>query len=263
MSLTPALVEPLARGGFAVKGVVYVMLGALALIAASSAGGRVTDPLGAIATLLDEPFGRTAVLVVAAGLALYAFWRFLEAFADANGVGRKGKAIAKRAAWGLSGAVYALLAFDAARLALRWRPGGEANVPSTLLASPLAPWVVTVVALGIIAYAVKEFREGLARRLSERLNLRKMSREAGPVVVEISRVGILARAVVLAAMGVVLLRARTNPARAASGTDVGESLRLVAALPSGTLLLTLVAAGLVAYGVYQLVHARYRVITPP
>jgi hypothetical protein len=61
----------------------------------------------------------------------------------------------------------------------------------------------------------------------------------------------------------VLLRARANPARAASDTDMSDSLRLIAALPSGSGLLTLVAAGLMAYGVYQLVHARYRRIEGP
>jgi hypothetical protein len=262
--MTPALVEPLARAGFAVKGGVYLLLGVLALMAGLNAsGGRVTDPLGAVATLLDQPFGRAAVGAVAVGLALYAAWRFLEAFADANNVGGRREGIAKRAAWGLSGAVYAFLALDVARLALQWKAGDGTDIPRSLLASPLAPWVVTLAALGIIAYAAKEIREGLARRLSERLNLRQLSREAGPIVVEISRVGIIARASVMAVMGVVLLRARTSPRRATAETDVSDSLRLIAALPSGTLLLTLMAAGLMAYGVYQLVHARYRRITPP
>jgi hypothetical protein len=261
--MTPAIIEPLARAGFAVKGIVYLLLGVLALMAGMKTGGRVTSPLGAIATLLDEPFGRVAVLAVAVGLGLYAAWRFLEALADANGVGRRRSGIAKRLAWGMSGVVYAILALDVARLALRWTAGGGMNVPPTLLASPLAPWAVTLGAVGIIVYAIKELREALARQLSQRLNLRQLSRETGPLVVEISRIGIAARAIVMAAMGIVLLRARTNPARAAADTDVSDSLRLVAALPSGLLLLTLTAMGLIAYGMYQLVHARYRRITPP
>ena len=258
-----AVVESLARAGFAVKGGVYLLLGLLALLAALGMGGRVTDPLGAIATIARSPFGRVGVGAVAVGLALYAGWRFLEAFADANRVGWNRDGTPKRLAWALSGFVYAVLALDAARLALQWGERTDSGLPPMIVASPLAPWLVTIVALGVIGYAAKEARAALAHRLSERLNLRRLTREAGPIVVEISRAGIIARAVVLAAMGIVLLRARATPQRATAGTDMSDSLRLVAALPTGPWLLIVIAAGLMAYGVYQLVHARYRRITPP
>ena len=85
MSIAPAIVETLARIGFAVKGAVYLILGLLALLAGlGERGGRITDTHGAIATLLGQPFGRLVVGVLALGLALYSGWRFLEAFADAN-----------------------------------------------------------------------------------------------------------------------------------------------------------------------------------
>jgi hypothetical protein len=256
-------IERLARAGFAVKGIVYLLLGVLTLLAAVGAGGRITDPEGAILSLVGRPFGRAIVAVLAGGLALYAAWRFLEAFADANRVGRDRNGIAERAAWALSGVAYSMLAFDAARIAFRWRGGAEVQLPRTIVGSPLSRWLVTIIAIGIVAYAAKEARRALSQRFSERLNLRQLSREAGPIVIGISRAGILARAMVLAALGLVLLRARANPARAASDTDMSDSLRLIAALPSGSGLLTLVAAGLMAYGVYQLVHARYRRIEGP
>ena len=257
------ILEHFARIGFVVKGVVYLMLGTLALMAGLGAGGRLTDPLGAIATLVGRPFGRITIALLAIGLGFYAGWRFLEAFADANRVGRSRGGMGKRVAWGLSGAVYGLLAIDAARLALRAPSSGNPGLPPTLLASPLTPWLVVGIAFVVIGYGVKELRAALARRLSERLNLRKLSRDTGRLVVEISRAGIVARAVVMIALGTVLLRLRANPRAAASDTDMADSLRLVAALSAGPWLLVLLAAGLVAYGVYQLVHARYRVITPP
>jgi hypothetical protein len=263
MAIAPAVVEPLARTGFAVKGVVYLLLGLLVLLAGLGAGGRVTDATGALTTLLGKPFGRATIGAMAVGLALYAGWRFLEAFADANRVGRDGAALADRTGWAISGAIYAMLALDAGRLAFRWRSGADFDMPRTIVGSPLAPWLVTIIALVIIGYAVKEIRRALSRRFSERLNLGRLSAEAGPIVVGISRAGIVARAVVMVLLGVVLLRARTNPARAASDTDMSDSLRLLAALPTGPWLLALMAVGLMAYGVYQLVHARYRRIAPP
>jgi hypothetical protein len=262
MALTPRAVEPLARAGFAVKGVVYLLLGVLALLAGLGIGGQVTDPEGALRSLLDRPYGRTLVAGLALGLMLYAGWRFLEAFADANRVGRDRRGVAKRVVWAFSGTAYALLAVDAGRLALRWDPGGPPQIPATIIGSPLAPWLIVVIAAGVILYAIKETRRALSNRLSEQLNLSRLSREAGPLVLRISRIGIMARAAVMAASGIVLLRARANPGRATSA-GMSDSLRLIAALPSGPELLTLVAAGLMAYGVYQLVHARYRRIAPP
>jgi hypothetical protein len=257
VSTTPAIVVPLARLGFAVKGAVYLILGLLALLAGlGERGGRLTDTHGAIATVLRQPFGRAVVAVLALGLALYSMWRFLEAFADANRVGTRTSAMAARHGWAFSGLGYGLLALDTGRLALRWQSGGGTHAPRTLTGSPLAPWLVTVIGIGIIVYAAKEIRRAFAPRFSERLNIGRVAREGGQLVGGISRAGIAARAVVMAALGVVLLRARS--AAAAANSDVSDSLRLVAALPSGTWGLTLVAAGLMAYGVYMVVHAKYR-----
>ena len=262
MSIAPPIVEPLARLGFAVKGAVYLILGLLALLASlGERGGRITDTHGAIAAVLGQPYGRIGVGVLAFGLFLYSTWRFLEAFADANRVGTRTPAMARRTGWAASGIGYGLLALDAGRLALQWRSGGGTRPPATIIGSPLAPWLVTAVGVGIIVYAVMEIRRALAPRFSERLNIGRVAREAGQLVIGISRAGIVARAVVMAALGIVLLRARS--AAAAANSDMADSLRLVAALPSGTWGLTLVAAGLMAYGVYMIVHAKYRHIAAP
>ena len=57
------------------------------------------------------------------------------------------------------------------------------DVPRTIFGSPLARWLVTLIALNIIVYAQKEMRRALSSRFSERLNLRRLSQEAGPIVV--------------------------------------------------------------------------------
>src|SRR5512146_3510817 len=74
--------ELLARAGFLVKGVVYVVVGALALQVAAHLGGRVTGTRGAFTTVLAQPFGRTILLVAAVGLLGYAAWRLLQGFFD-------------------------------------------------------------------------------------------------------------------------------------------------------------------------------------
>ena len=258
-----AWIEPLARTGFAVKGVVYLLLGWLAVQVALGLGGRLTSIQGAMASVISQPFGRVLIAAIAAGLAMYAGWRFLEAFADANRLGTDRGALAERALSAVSGAVYAVLAFDAGRMASAGGAASGSEVPRTLLASPLAPWLLVLVALGLIAYGVMQMRKAFSRKLSDNLNVHQVSREAGALVVRISRIGIAARAILLVTMGVLLFRGWRAPAAAATQTDAGESLRLLSALPSGRWLMAFVAAGLMAYGVFQLVHARYRRITPP
>jgi hypothetical protein len=257
-------IVPLARIGFAVKGIVYLLLGGLALGTVIGAGGRLTDPHGVELALLDAPFGRVVVAALAAGLALYAAWRFLEAFADANNKGASSGGIAQRAVYALSGTIYAALAIDAARLATGWGGSSRGNIlPTTIIGAPIARSVLLLVAVGVALYGVMQARIAMSKNLSDQLNVRRVSREAGHTVVRISRIGLAARAVVLVALGVVLFRARTNPDSAAANTDIGDSLRLLAALPTGPWLMLAIAAGLMAYGVFQLVQARYREITPP
>lgn len=258
-------VERLARVGFAAKGVVYLVLGGLALRFALGEGGRLTDPHGAVAGLLATPYGRPLVGTLAAGLALYAGWRFLEAFADTNRKGSDRKALLARAKSGISGAVYGILAVDAAILVFGSRGGSSspADLPSTLVGGTLAQWAALLVAAALIGYGAVQFRHALATRLGDQLSAGRVERHAGRWVVLISRIGLGGRAIVLAAMGVTLGRRALASASAAAATDTGDSLRLIGALPTGEWLLVGVAAGLIAYGIFQLVHARYRRITAP
>jgi hypothetical protein len=256
-------IETLARVGFAVKGMLYLVLGGLALQFALGSGGELTDAHGAVAALLRRPYGRGMVAVVAAGLAFYAGWRFLEAFADANNKGADRSGIASRAMSAVSGAIYGVLAADAAILAFTRRSDGSADLPATLTGSPIARSVAILIAVGLTAYGAAQLKRAFSGRLSEQLSHGHVQHHAGRWPIRVSRIGVAGRAVVLLVMGVLLLRRATASVDAAAETDTGDSLRLIAALPTGEWLLAGTAAGLMAYGVFQLVHARFRRITPP
>jgi hypothetical protein len=256
-------IAALARLGFAVKGILYLLLGGLALRFATSGGGALTDPHGAVVALLQRPYGRPLVAFLAAGLAFYAAWRFLEAFADANNKGTDRDGLTSRAVYALSGSVYGLLAYDAARLALASGGAGGVELPATMTGSPLARGMAMFIAVGLFAYGASQLWAAFSTSLSDQLSHGQVEHDAGRWPVRVSRVGIAGRAVVLMLMAVVLLRRATISASAAARTDTGDSLRLIAALPTGDWLLAGVAAGLIAYGVFNLVMARYRRITPP
>jgi len=110
---------------------------------------------------------------------------------------------------------------------------------------------------------VQQFASAWRGRLDSRFSTGSAEREAGPWVVALSRFGIAARACVFAGVGVLLLRLPSRTVTAARHTDTTDSLRWFAGLPSGRWVLAAVALGLAAYGVYQVLHARYRRIVAP
>jgi hypothetical protein len=109
-------IESLARVGFLVKGVLYVVIGALALQVAAKAGGRVTGTRGALTTVLGQPFGRTLLLVAAIGLLGYAAWRVLQGLFDPDRLGHDWRGLAICATFVVRGGLHAVLGWQAFRL---------------------------------------------------------------------------------------------------------------------------------------------------
>lgn len=254
----PGWLETYARVGFAAKGVVYLILGSLAWRAAAGTGGRITSPRGAVAWLGGDDLGQVTIAVLAIGLAGYAIWRLLEAFLDVNDRGRDLKGLRARTVYALSGAVYALLALDAIRLATAV-PLSEDNGAAfeSLVGDAATSGLGRAAGVILIVYAIDQLRDAVSGQLSERLHLSSVSREIGRWVLVLSRAGIAARAVVFIVAGLLLVGAFGAPSDPVD-TDTSDSLRLLAALPYGRWTLPGIAAGLMAYGIYQVLHARYR-----
>ena len=123
--------------------------------------------------------------------------------------------------------------------------------------------MVPLAALGLIGYAIQQFASAWRGKLDSRVSAGEAARETGRWVITVSRFGIAARACVFAGIGVLLLTSRTKTASAAADTNMVDSLQWLSQLPNGEWVLAAVAVGLGAYGVYQLVHARYRRIVAP
>lgn len=100
--------ERLARFGYATKGIVYIVVGALATLTATGLGGETTDTRGALQEIETKPFGKVALATVAFGLIGYVIWRWVQALADTDRKGTKLKGILVRigyfsAAWCMQG----------------------------------------------------------------------------------------------------------------------------------------------------------------
>lgn len=253
-------VERLARVGFAAKGVLYLTIGVLSVRAALGAGGRaVTDTHGAM-DALNGTFGRPLLIVLALGLAGYGIWRVIAAITDAEDQGREPKGIAKRIGAAVRGLIHLALAGTAVSLAVWQQSSGghdkEAkHWTSRALDMPGGTYIVWGIAAAFGGYGVWQLFCAYRSKLDKRLELERLSAGVKSAVIAISRFGIAARGVVFITIAVLFVRAASNrDPNEAGGT--GASMRELFAF--GKWPFIGIAAGVAAYGVYQLLEARYR-----
>lgn len=246
-------VPPLARIGYAAKGVVYLIVGFLAFRAATAAGTP-EGAGGALASLTDEPGGRLMLVLIALGLVAHVVWRFVQAVLDPEHTGHDAKRVAVRAFYLLSALIYGSLGWTAWQLSRGHGAEGEGGRIwiAELLALPAGRWLVMAAGLAVIAYGlhqlVKAWRGDVNRHMAR----------SDRAVTLVARIGIGARGLVLLPIGwFVFAAGREYDPQAAAGT--GEVLQM---LDHGALL-ALVGLGLLAYGLHQFAKAAYRRIRRP
>jgi hypothetical protein len=252
-------VERLARVGYAAKALLYITVGLVAAQAAFGPGGGTTDTHGALQLVHDMTFGRVILLVVAAGLLGYALWRVVEALVDPDRRGRGPKAVAVRTGSAARGLFHGALAVAALRLAYDERSTPTSDQArewtATAFSMPGGELWVWLAAASVAAYGVYQLYRSYAPKLGRQLDLHPLSAGAHGWAVGVSRFGIAARGVVFCLIGFFLGRAAARHDAAEVG-GVQESLRMLESI--GRWPFAVVALGLVAYGVYELVNARYR-----
>jgi hypothetical protein len=252
-------VERLARVGYAAKALLYITIGILAAQAAFGPGGRTTDTQGVLTAVHDMTFGRIVLLVITAGLLGYALWRVVEAIVDPDGRGSAFKGLALRAGFAIRGLFHGALGVAAFRAAMGHRSNGGNDQARQLTASafriPAGELLIYAGAAFVAGYGVYQLYRSYASKLGRQLELGAVTGEMRPWIVRVSRFGIAARGVIFCLIGFFLARA----AQRHDASEVGgirESLNMLANL--GRWPFAVVALGLIAYGVYELVNARYR-----
>lgn len=256
-------IEGLARFGYAAEGVVYAIMGVLALGVATGTGGRTAGQRGVFALIADQPFGRPMLGVVAAGFVGYAIWRLVQAAADPDGEGRDARGLARRAGYAFSALAYAALALGAGRAALGSGGGGRSAQDWTawLLAEPFGQALAAAAGLAILGFGGYEVYQAYRAEFARYLKLGEIGGPAGRWVIRLGRFGVAARGVVFSLVGgfLILAAAQHDPEKA---RGLGGALHSLLRQPFGPWLLGAAALGLAAYGLLMLVVARYRSISP-
>jgi hypothetical protein len=257
-------VKVLGRAGYTAKAVQYATIGGLAALAAFDGTPHETkDSKGALREIATGPFGRVLLFAMAIGLAGYTLYCFAQALLDPGheaGAGAKG--IAKRIGRFGTGLLHAGLVVYAIGLLTGVALGGHGEGKSArgwtaqLLAHEGGAWVVGGAGVGIAVFALFQIYKAWKADLDHLLCLDDLGSRARRGVVQVSRFGIAARGVVFALVGgfLVIAAVEANPNEA---RGLGEALASLLAVTAGRVLLGAVALGLVAFGVYELLRARY------
>lgn len=257
-------IERLARAGYAAYGTVYALVGVLAAQAALGGGGETASQESALRSILAAPMGRVLLGAVAVGLLGYTVWRLLQGVMDPDNEGAGAKGLAKRADHLLNGVLHGALAFSAAQLALGSGGGGGSSPDdwtARLLAQPFGKWLAVAAGAGIVGAGIYQFYALYRVRFMEHLKPGEMSPRERTWTRRVGRVGYAARGVVFSVIGVFLIQAalQSDPEET---RGLGGALGTLSRQPLGPYILGGVAVGLVAYGAFMLVVARYRRIEP-
>lgn len=251
--------ERLGRAGFAARGIVYGLVGIIAFAVAVGEEKGTSGQTGALRSLADSTGGKLLLVATAIGLAAYALYRLSEVIWGSATENDEKKEALERIASVARVAIYGGLAVSALRLLSG--SGGSSGSPkqgtSTVFDLPAGQVLVFIAGAVMLGVAAYQAYTGLSRSFEDDLKTGEMDEGARKTARVTGVAGHLARSVVYALIGVFLLKAAIeHQAKEATGLD--GALQEIAQQDYGSLLLGLVAAGLLVMGVYSLIEARYR-----
>jgi hypothetical protein len=255
--------EHLARVGLIALGVVHLLVAWLALQLAWGGGGGSADQSGAMATLASEPFGKGLLWVLAVGLIALALWQLAEVLRWIPRL--RGSADDKKKATGkivksvAKAVVYVFLAVTAVRFATgsgKSSSGQQQSAVAGVFSWPAGRFLVGVAALVVIGIGVYHVQKGVTKHFMKEIDTAQATTGQRRVIERLGMVGYPAKGVALALVGGLLGWAAISfdPAKA-SGLD--GAMRTLLDAPFGQVLLTLVALGIAAFGVFCLFRARF------
>ncbi len=244
-----------ARFGFVSKGIVYCLMGILTVLAALGLSAEKGNKTEAFEVVYEQPFGKFLLITIAIGLCGYVLLRVFQAFFDIDGKGKDAKGLATRLGYAISAILYLSLVVYAIKLASGNPGSGDQKqfFISKIMHYPMGEWLIGIAGLIIIGSGINQIYKGISKKFMKRVKLYRS--EYHDTFQKAGIVGYISRGLVFAIIGYFLVRAAldSNP-REAEGTDAAfEFLQQ----NFGNVLMGVVALGLVAYGIFMFVRARY------
>jgi Domain of Unknown Function (DUF1206) len=246
----------LARAGLTARGIIWILVGWVAILVAIGQSKREADQQGALQLLARQPFGVVLLWLLGIGFAAYALWRLSEAAFGVSGEGRMAGPRLKSLGRAVIYAALAALTFQV----LAGSAGSETKKQQDLSASLMHDSTGGRVLVGVIGAAIAIagvvlIIEGYRRKFMEYMG--PMSARTRRVVERLGMVGTMVRGAVIALVGILVIDAAVtyNPSKA-GGVD--KALLTLRNQPFGEVLVILAGLGLIVFGIYGLCEARWR-----
>ncbi len=253
--------ELACRAGYVARGLVYLSIGVIAILAAADLTPRAQGSLGALEAWAQWPVGVALLWLMGLGLYGFAGWRALQSLFDADHEGRSPKALAARAGQAVSGLVYGGLAISVFGFLDALEDLGELDDRAAtqeqvrqMLAMPGGEWLVTTVGLFVLGVGVGNIVQALFHDLCRRLDCQAPARRWAA---RLGRIGYLGRGFAFLPAGASLVLAGWH-ARSAEAESLGGALQALEHQPGGTAIMATIGIGLIAFGLFALVEARFR-----
>lgn len=240
--------ETVARVGYAVTGLLHILIGGIAIRVAAGAGGE-ADQSGALRALASAPGGDVILWVSVVGLAALGLWLLVSGIAQ---WGHWGKVLSDLG----KGVVYLAIAVTALTFALGGSKSSDSSTKgftAQLISTPGGAILLVLVGLGILAGGVVFIYQGVTSKFTKQIRLPRG--DAGRAVELFGSVGYIAKGIAIGVVGILfVVAAFTSDTAKANGLD--GALRALKDLPFGPVILIVVGVGVIAYGLYCFARAR-------
>ncbi len=252
------LMEGLTRLGYGVRGLIYVVIGLLALQLVIGQGGTLASPQKAIGAIGNQPAGRILLWVILIGLISYALWGVVRAVFDPLHKGHDLKGAMMRVGFLVSALGYSILiptTYGYITGSPNSASGSQSHsFISTIMAMPWGRWVIGIIGIGVIAVGIYHIYQGIKENFDRQFQVYALTRDEAKLATNVARFGTVSRGVVFAIIGVLISLAayQANPNQPV-GMDA--ALAFLLKLPYGIWLLGIIAIGLIAFGFYSLLSA--------
>jgi uncharacterized protein DUF1206 len=254
------VMDRLARLGYGVKGIIYITMGFIAFRGVLGKSSTPADQLGAIATFGKLPYAQILLWVVLVGLISYSLWGLIRAFLDPFHKGNDTQGLLARGGYLLSAVTYASFVLPTYHLITRASRGASSNQTAQyvvkLMALPWGRYLVGAIGIGVVAAGLYQIYMGIKLNFEQQFKPYALSPEQLKVAKQVGRFGTIARGVVFALVGYFLWLAAYYD-RPGHAQGFAGALRFLAQQPYGLWLLGIVAAGLIAFGIYSLMSAAW------
>lgn len=250
-------IKNIARTGYASKGVVYALTGILAFGAAIGLGTSSEGKLGVLKFLEEQPFGKVLLGLLSLGLLCYAFWRFYQSIKDPEYIGKDKKGIGKRIGFFFSGLVYLGLGIFAIYEVFKQsdRSGGY---KSEMLPAEYLPYIFYVIAIGLAIKSLFQFVKIYKGNFLSKFHLDEMSTiNTRKTIKWLGYAGLTARGILVGIVAYFFFKAADTAAQSdIKGTS--DAFSYLRQNSEGPWLVGMVAFGLICYGAYMFIMAKYR-----